>query len=361
MIRIIFVIIITLHAFIHLMGFVKAFQIADLNQLAISINKSTGLLWLFAFLLFVITVVALLLKKEWWWIAGFISVILSQFLIILYWKDAKYGTIINAIVLLGIILGFGQSNFNSMIKNELEQFLQKSHKKNIITKDMIAHLPAVVQKWLEHSNIIGKDFIYTVHLYQTGVMRTNLNGKWMNFNAEQWFKTEEPGFIWKADVKVAPGIFLSGRDKFENGKGNMLIKLLSIINVVDAKGKEIDHAAMVRYLSEIVWFPSAALSNFIQWKQIDLYSAEAVMNYGGINVSGIFKFNADYDIISFEAKRYFNRKTGATLEDWLIQIEPTGYKEFYGIRIPGVASVTWKLKEGDFTWLRLQITDINYN
>jgi|GEM_PF-3451583 len=31
-----------------------------------------------------------------------------------------------------------------------------------------------------------------------------------------------------ADVKAAPGIHIAGRDKYENGKGQMLIKLFSL-------------------------------------------------------------------------------------------------------------------------------------
>jgi hypothetical protein len=65
--------------------------------------------------------------------------------------------------------------------------------------------------------------------------------------AEQWFKTEEPGFIWVAKVKFAPGIHLAARDKYEDGRGQMIIKLLSLIPVSRAEGKEIDQGAMVRY------------------------------------------------------------------------------------------------------------------
>lgn len=362
MIKAIFASIVIIHGLIHLMGFVKAYQLAEINQLTQTIPKPIGLLWLISTLIFSIVAVIFLLKNDWWWMIAVPALVLSQMLIIMYWKDAKFATIANVIILVGVVIGYETWNFNAMVKNELKTFVSPAiSEKKVVTKEMLGELPPVVQKWLERSNVIGKEIIYSVHLKQIGEMRTSPEGKWMPVEAEQWFKTERPRFIWIADVKAAPGIHLAGRDKYENGKGHMLIKLLSLIPVVDAKGKEIDQGTMVRYLGEIVWFPSAALNDYIQWEQIDLTKAKATMTYGGITALAMFKFDANGDVVSFEAKRYYDRKGGATLEDWFIQIDQNSYKEFEGIRIPARSAVIWKLKEGDFTWYRLEIADIHYN
>lgn len=362
MIKAIFASVVIIHGLIHMMGFVKAFQLAEISQLTQNIPKTIGLLWLISALLFIIAAVIFLLKNDWWWMITVPALVLSQLLIIMYWQDAKYGTIANVIILVGIIIGYGIWSFNIIAKNELETFVAPAiSEKKVVTKEVLIGFPLIVQKWLEHSNVIGKEIIYSVYLKQIGEMRTAPEANWMPFEAGQWFKTEKPGFIWIADVKFAMGIHLAVRDKYENGKGAMLIKLLSLIPIADAKGKEIDQGAMVRYLAEIIWFPSAALNDCIQWEQIDSTTAKATMTYGGITASGLFKFDANGDVISFEARRYYDRKGGATLEDWLIQIEPNSYKEFEGVRIPARSTVTWKLKEGDFTWYKIEIADIHYN
>lgn len=118
---------------------------------------------------------------------------------------------------------------------------------------------------------------------------------------------------------------------------------------------------MLSYHAEIVWFPSAALIDFITWEQIESLKARANIPVGGIKASGIFSFNQDGDIVSFEALRYYDRKEGATFEDWLILNDKNGYKEFEGIRVPAKSTVTWKLKSGDYTWFKLEIKDIKYN
>jgi hypothetical protein len=183
----------------------------------------------------------------------------------------------------------------------------------------------------------------------------------MPVTAQQYIVVDKPGFIWIADVKPAPFVHLSGRDKYEDGHGQMLIKLLSLFPVANAKGPHTDQGTLLRYLAETVWAPGAALSKYITWEQLDSMSAQATMTYCGVSASGIFTFNQQGDFIRFEARRYYDRKTGPTLENWLVEVEKQGYKEFEGIRVPAKTTVTWKLAQGDFTWFKLEITQMGYN
>ena len=122
MIKVIFASVLIIHGLIHLMGFVKAFQLAKINQLTQTIHKPIGLLWLISALLFITSTAIFLLKNDWWWIIAVPALVLSQLLIIMYWQNTKYGTITNVIILIGIIIGYGAWGFNTMAKNELETF-----------------------------------------------------------------------------------------------------------------------------------------------------------------------------------------------------------------------------------------------
>jgi hypothetical protein len=231
--------------------------------------------------------------------------------------------------------------------------------RTIIQTDDLKGLPLPVRKWLECAQIVGKEKIQSVRLKQNGSLRTKEDGPWMSAEAEQYFVTEEPGFIWKAKVRMAPFLFLSGLDHYEDGKGQMKIKLLSLFSVVDSKGPEIDQATLLRYLAEIQWFPTAALSKYISWEEIDSKSAKVVMTYKGIIASGVFVFNEQGDVHSFTAKRYMEKDGHFTLEDW--GGVNLAYKDFNGIRIPVKSDIVWKLKSGDFTWYQLEITEVEFN
>jgi len=157
-----------------------------------------------------------------------------------------------------------------------------------------------------------------------------------------------------------PLITITGRDKFVNGKGEVLIKFLSLINVSNVGGDDkINSATMIRYLAETAWFPTAALSSYINWEAINTTTAKAIMTYKGLSVFGVLKFAENGDLLSFEAERYKGKGRDASLEKWLVEI--TGYKDFSGIRIPYKSKVTWKLKTGDFNWANVELTDLEFN
>jgi hypothetical protein len=95
--------IIIIHGLIHILGFVKAFNIAPVNQLTRNIPKPAGLFWLFTAILFILVACFYFFGKDWCWIICFAAVIISQVLIIRSWNDAKYGTIVNLILLFLLI------------------------------------------------------------------------------------------------------------------------------------------------------------------------------------------------------------------------------------------------------------------
>ena len=96
-----------LHGLIHLMGFVKAFKLVDLKDIKQDISRPMGLLWLATLLLFAAAGIALLLGQTWWWPVTITSIVVSQIVVALHWKEAKWGTIANVLILAGLILILG--------------------------------------------------------------------------------------------------------------------------------------------------------------------------------------------------------------------------------------------------------------
>jgi hypothetical protein len=358
----IFAAIILIHGLIHFMGFAKAFGYGDITQLTKDISKPAGSFWFVTAILFAVAVILFLLKKESWPMIAIAAAIISQVLIITVWKDAKFGTLANIIALLVAVPSFANIRFTKMAAIEAKTMMARTPNTGaaIITKEMLNNLPPVVQKWLMHSGVAGKEKINTVRLKQKGEMRTKPEGKWMPFEATQYFTVNDPAFVWTTDVHMMPLVALVGRDKFENGQGAMFIKLLSLFKVADAKNTEkVNSATMIRYLSETSWFPAAALSDYIKWEARDSLSAKAVMSFNGMVVSGIFQFTESGDMVGFTADRYYGTGDNAKLEKWVVETED--WKDFSGIRIPYKSKVTWKLKDGDFNWAKMELTDLEFN
>ncbi|MGE5380370.1 MAG: DUF6544 family protein [Methylocystaceae bacterium] len=232
--------------------------------------------------------------------------------------------------------------------------------RNVIVESDLEGLPVCVQKWLRHSNVIGKERIHTVRLKQAGRMRTEPDKPWMPFQAVQYINVDNPGFVWLAKVQAAPLISMLGRDKYYQGEGSMQIKLLGLIPVVNTKpGFEMKQSTMLRFLAEMIWYPSAALNDYIKWEEIDTRSARATMTWQGVSASMVFYFNDEGDLVKNIGPRYREVNGKFVLTDW--GGEAQEYREFHGIRMLSKSDVIWKLPDGEFNWLQLEVTDLDFN
>jgi hypothetical protein len=357
-----FSILILLHGSIHLMGFVKGFKFAEIQNLASEISITSAIFWLLAFSLFAMSAIGFMLEKNFWLVFAVLAVAVSSVLIVSTWSDAKFGMIPNVIILIVVLVSLSSLRMNKMITRETQEILSVRHssESKIITDTDVKDLPAPVYKWIQNTGMLGKPAIRSAYIKQNALMKMKPEqNEWKSAKAEQYTVMDTPAFIWTVNMKMAPLITVKGRDKFVDGKGEMLIKINSLINVVNEKGGRMDEGTLQRYLGELVWFPSLALSPYIAWEAIDDYSAIAYMNYKGTTGSGTFYFNEKGDFIKFVALRFKGNKKDAKRYPWVLTVD--NYAVFEGIKVPSNMKATWQLDEGDWTWLDLEITSIKYN
>jgi len=357
----VFFAILLIHGLIHLMGFAKAFKLANIENITSSISKSAGVIWLAATVLFVIAAAGFFMDKSFWPVAASMASVLSQLIILMVWKDARWGTLANVIILMVAVPAYANFQFQKMVNKEIDALLNGvASQPSVEAQRQPENLPEPVQQWLRKSVVTDKEPVHSARIKQTGRMRTAPDGKWMNFTANQYYDFNNPAFVWTTQVEMIPLINMVGRDKFTNGEGEMLIKFLSLIPVVnEANNEKINSGTMLRYLGELIWFPSSVVSPYITWEEIDSQTAKATMQYKNTTAQGIFFFTEDGDFTAFEAQRYYGGGADARLEKW--RVEATDYKLFDGVRVPYKNRVVWKLAEGDFIWLELEIISLETN
>lgn len=328
------------------------------SQAMAMLISSTGL-WIFAAAAITLVISLYISKRNFWLVLASIFVFIFQFLILMDWSQAKYLTIINGVLLISVIIAFQRRRFYTMVKAELvELFDGDLTRKPAIQVESLRDLPPIVQKWLIRSNVIGNPPIQTLYIKQKGEMRTKVQGKWLPFEAEQFINANNPGFIWNAAVRsgFAP---IYARDKFIHDHGNMLIKGLYTIPIADSSGPEIDQGTLMRFLAEIIWFPTAALAEYIRWEYVSDTSARATIDNGITSVSGIFTYDANGDIKGFEGMRYRDVDHHYALERWLITVKK--YRIFGSFRIASDCEVAWHGEGGVFTWLKIALLTMKFN
>src|SRR5215510_7908122 len=105
----------------------------------------------------------------------------------------------------------------------------------IVTQDMLQHLPAPVQRYLSYSGVVGKPWINTVRLNYKGKFKLDADKPWMPMQVEQCYTTNPPGFVWDATFTVAGLPIMRGHDMYIEGRGHMVGKLLGLFTVVDGQ------------------------------------------------------------------------------------------------------------------------------
>jgi hypothetical protein len=357
-----FLIMVLLHGLIHVLGFVKGFELREVKELTLPISKPLGVVWLTSTFLFFTYGTFYVFNSNYAWLSGLVAVVVSQIIIFLFWEDAKFGTIPNIIILAVSVMSFGYHHVQKSIQQETAQLLKKNTRVEhpILTERDLVDLPDPVKHWLMNCGALGKPFIGLGKVTQTAEMQMKPEqDQWMTAKAIQYTAIDNPAFIWSVDVKMNAFLSFQGLDKFEEGKGEMLIKMNSLFNIVHERGAKLDEGTLQRYLGEMVWFPTLALSPYITWQQVDENTAKATMTYNGTSGSGTFYFNSTGDVTAFSALRYKGNDTDAKRYNWVMNI--VDYGLFEGIKVPTKMTSTWKLDDKDWTWLKMEVTDIRYN
>ena len=364
--RFILVLLLVVHGLIHVLGFMKAWQLAALPQLSRvaaldappPVVKTVGLLWLVVSALLLASALSVLLRTASWWQLGLIGVAVSQLLILLAWQDAKAGTWINLLLLVTMSIGAAHERFHHESDAQATALLSDaaSVTPTLLTSAAVASLPATVQRWLQRSGAVDRPSPRGVRLRQRGSLRASPRGAWMPVTASQYFNVSEPSFVWEVDARMAKVLPLVGRDSYLEGRGHMLIKLLSLVPVVDVANERIDQGTLLRFLGELCWFPGAAAHAYLQWVARDERSADVTMTHRGVTATATFTFDALGRVTSVAAERYLGGGPDAKREHWVIPMRE--WTRVGDVEIPVRGDAIWKLPDGDFSYYRWEIVEL---
>jgi len=356
--KIAYIIIVVLHGLIHLLGPAKAMGWAENAPLSAPISRPMGLLWLVAAMCTLGYALLFGWKVSAAWMLGLVAVILSQALLMMYWSDAKFGTIINLLMLIVVLFSYGEWQFQRQAK-QYEKTLLEGMEAPAQGLSDTSHLPPPVKTWLARSGALDKPTMTMGEIRQRIQLKTAVEqDNYYPATAHQLTRIDSPGFLWQVEVKMNPLLWMRGRDSYQAGKGSMNIWLNSLIPVVREVGPKIDEGAMQRFLGEMVWFPQQALQPYIEWEAIDAKSARATMTWGGISASGVFTFEKNGDFMRFEALRYYGADKDGERIPWILTVQD--YEVFEGVRVPSKLEASWELDSGHWTWLKMEVKSIHY-
>jgi hypothetical protein len=261
-----------------------------------------------------------------------------------------------------VTFGFGSWRFAQLVRADVESLLASAapRRAGVVTEEMVGALPEPARRFLTYTGVIGRPFVRTVRLKQTGRIQVAAGRPWFALRAEQHFSVWPPGFVWQAVVPAEALPLLRAKDSFLDGSGRMLITAAGLVPMVDATGLEFDQGEMVRFLSEMMWFPTAFLGENVSFEPVDDGSARVSLTHRGQTATGTIFVDEDGTVTRFEADRYYPGDDGKpSLRRWSTPVD--AYGEFNGLRVPVRVRAVWHLPGGDLEYIRITLTELLYD
>ena len=223
-------------------------------------------------------------------------------------------------------------------------------------------LPAPVQRYFRAVLTDGQPIVTAVTLTQSGMFNLGKTAdQWKPFTATQAFTTARAGFVWDANIAMAPGVPVRVVDAFIAGEGLLRPTLLGLYGLGTVQGTgEIARGELLRHFAESVWFPTALLpSQGVVWQAVDDTSAQATMTDGSISVTILFRFGADGLITAIHVDgRATTVGTATVLMPW--ECRMSNYQTRDGMRVPLTGEALYITPQGEKPYFKGTIETIAY-
>lgn len=366
--RWIFAVVVILHGLIHLVGAVKGFGWAPVEELTVTPSVPAAVSWLVASVLLVATGVTLLLGRRWWWILGAAALVVSQVLIISTWTDARAGLGPNLLLLAGVAYGFaseGPVSYRARYRRLRAAALGGPRADGLVSDADLAALPPPVAAYIRLSGAVGQPRVANFRARIHGRIRGGPGKTWMRFTGEQVNTYgAAPSRVLLMDATMF-GLPVDVLHAFVGPHATMQVKLCSLLRMVDASGPDMDRAETVTMFNDLcVLSPAALVDAPVSWHPIDRHRVRGEFTQGAHTVGAELTFGTDgrlVDFVSDDRLRAAPDGKSFVPQRWSTPI--VEYRRL-GSRVIGTSGeARWHAPapEGEFAYLEFVVDAIAYN
>ncbi|WP_199330844.1 MULTISPECIES: DUF6920 family protein [unclassified Calothrix] len=211
---------------------------------------------------------------------------------------------------------------------------------NRFTADMVADLPAPVQRYFLHAIAPGTLLATAVSLKMSGIFRMAQDKPWIPMQATEIIATLK-GFVWKPIIGKSLFTF-AGADYYANQSGRMRFFLWGLIPIVNAHNADINRSSIGRFVAELIWLPSALLpQNGVTWQAIDDNTIQANLKIDGEPVTLTMTIDAAGKLLKLSLLRWGEYTENGDFNYIPFGGEIAAEKTFGGWTIPYQMSVGW--------------------
>jgi hypothetical protein len=352
------------HGLIHLLGFARAFGVANVPQLQ-SISPLFGSLWLAAACLFLVAAAALFVWPRGWWAIGAGAVLVSTVVIVPAWSDAKFGMLANVLVLVAVVVGFllqGPSSLRAEYDGDVDRALERGAPAAPITEADLAPLPDPVQRYLRASGVVGRPRVRNFRVRMHGRIRSGRGARWLPLTAEQHnFVSPAARFFYLNGTMFA--IPVQGYHRYLGPSATMRVKLAGLVTLADVAGEAMKQGETVTLFNDMcVMAPATLVDAAIIWEPVDAQTVRATFTNAGQTIRAELSFTEAGELSNFSsADRYKLAADGATVERVRWSTPLRRYRSFDGVSLASGGEGRWHDTDGEYVYIELTFDEVRYN
>lgn len=357
--KIIFVLMVAFHGLIHLLGFLKAFDLAQINELTRPISRPLGLLWLVAALTLIVTAAAFAFKVQWWWAVASVGALLSQILIFTVWQDARVGSIPNLILLTVALLALGSLRFERGYRQDVTSAQERMRGLPVetLTEADLQTLPPPVQRYLRYVGVVGKPKVVSLFAEMTGEM-SQRGGAYFPLTAEQYNFFDQPTRLFFMKGRMF-GLTVPGYHRYQEKSAAMNVRLFGLLPLVKVGGAVMFEADTVTMFNDMcLMAPATLIDQRITWQTVDDLTVKGTFTNQGVTVSAMLFFNEAGQLVNFISN---DRWEVSAMKQYPFSTPVSRYRNLNGYNLPTYGEMIWHYPDGDFVYGRLEINNIVYN
>ena len=227
----------------------------------------------------------------------------------------------------------------------------------MVTDSDIQALPVLVQNYLKYVGVLNKPKVKNVKIVFDGAMRDKGKG-WFSFTSEQYNFFDIPTRLFFMKGRIF-GMTVPGYHSYKNGSATMQIKLFGLFPIINAKENVLNKAETVTVFNDMCLLaPATLIDKRIQWQQINSSSVKATFTVNGITISAILYFNEKGQLINFISN---DRYAIADMKQYPFLTPVKDYKNINGYNLPSYGEAIWRYSDGDFSYGKFNIKDVEYN
>ncbi|MBN2259510.1 MAG: hypothetical protein JW702_03145 [Clostridiales bacterium] len=239
------------------------------------------------------------------------------------------------------------------------EYLNNSYHFGKAKLDM-GNLPDPIKRYLVYSGALDREWIKKVTVYEEGHSKKYFKYQWIKFLTVKNMYLNTITFIGESTYKVMPLIQMKVDNKFKNSNGERRLLIFSAIALDQSSRKfEISQSLLVKYFSEMVYAPTAFISDNIEWHSLGKNLVKGILNLKGFKVEAEISINDEGQITNFIAQRYLEEHGKYKLEIWSAEFK--NYRNEGGVMIPSERIERWHFDEEIYINHKSKLKGIRFN